>query len=129
MVLGELEKKVLNYLWQRSPADVKTVFAALTRNEGGNLNTIQTTLDRLYKKQLLDRTKQGHAYFYSPRVEREGLIATLIDNVTRDFTANDENVFINAFQSYSGQFEAQELDALESMIQAQRERLRLNKER
>ncbi|MFC3201850.1 BlaI/MecI/CopY family transcriptional regulator [Alteromonas oceani] len=129
MVLGDLEKQVLNYLWQRSPADVKTVFAALTRNKGGNLNTIQTTLERLYKKKLLDRHKQGHAYFYTPRVERESLIATLIDNATRDFTAMDENVFINAFQSYSGQFEEQELDALESMIQAQRERLRQNKER
>ena len=109
MVLGDLEKQVLNYLWQRSPADVKTVFAALTRNKGGNLNTIQTTLERLYKKKLLDRHKQGHAYFYTPRVERESLIATLIDNATRDFTAMDENVFINAFQSYSGQFKSRSL--------------------
>ncbi|GAC08329.1 BlaI/MecI/CopY family transcriptional regulator [Paraglaciecola chathamensis] len=128
MVLGDLEKQVLNYLWQRSPSDVKTVHEALTREKGGSLNTIQTTLDRLFKKKLLDRHKRGHAFFYTPRVERENLIVTLIDNATRDFTSSNENVFVNAFQSYSGQLEEQELDALDAMIQAQREKLRQDKE-
>ena len=30
-----------------------------------------TTLDRLYKKGLLARAKEGRAYLYSPRVTRE----------------------------------------------------------
>lgn len=128
MILGELEKQVLHYLWQRSPADAKSVFAALTQDKGGSLNTIQSTLDRLYKKQLLLRDKIGHAFFYSPRVARDALIAQLIDNATRDFTISDENVFIHAFQSYSGQFEEEELNALEAMIHAQRQRLRQDKE-
>lgn len=30
-----------------------------------------TTLDRLFKKGLLEREKEGRAYFYTPRVSRE----------------------------------------------------------
>src|SRR5438552_18897263 len=33
--------------------------------------TLMTTLDRLYKKQLLDRRKDGRAFLYSPAVSRE----------------------------------------------------------
>ena len=33
--------------------------------------TLMTTLDRLYKKSLLDRRKDGRAFLYSPAVSQE----------------------------------------------------------
>ena len=78
MILGELEKRVLQYLWETPEADAKQVHEALTRRQGGTLNTIQSTLDRLFKKNLLIRQKQGHAYYYHAKVGREELIAQLI---------------------------------------------------
>ena len=61
MQLGELEKQVLQYLWNASEADAKQVHVVLGQSRGNSLNTIQSTLDRLFKKGLLSRTKQGHA--------------------------------------------------------------------
>jgi predicted transcriptional regulator len=33
--------------------------------------TVMTTMDRLYKKGLLDRRKEGRAFFYSARLSRQ----------------------------------------------------------
>ena len=78
VILGDLEKRVMRYLWTATHADVKDVHAKLTKDQGGALNTIQSALDRLYRKGLLDRRKQGHAYVYCPRIGRRELIAQLI---------------------------------------------------
>jgi Zn-dependent protease with chaperone function len=45
------------------------------------LNTVQSTLERLYKKELLHREKVSHAYIYTPKVLREELMAQAIGEV------------------------------------------------
>ena len=92
MLLGELEKQVLEYLWKNQSADAKQVYSYFEKNRGGSLNTIQRTLERLYKKDLLNRVKQGHAYQYQSEVSRPDLIGQLIKNVTHDFVVEDENI-------------------------------------
>lgn len=120
MQLGELEKQVLQHLWSTSEADAKQVHALLGVSRGNSLNTIQSTLDRLYKKGLLSRTKQGHAYNYQAKVDREALIAQLIANVTSDFIEEGEHSLIAAFSSSSLNLDDEQLDQLEQLIEAQR---------
>lgn len=120
MLLGELEKQVLQYLWSVSSADAKQVHADLAKKRGGSLNTIQSTLDRLFKKGLLTRVKQGHAYYYQAKLEREDLIAQLIKNVTSDFVNAGENSLVAAFASVSSELDEAQLDQLEKLIEQQR---------
>jgi predicted transcriptional regulator len=120
MQLGELEKLVLQYLWNIKEADTKQVHSVLGLTRGNSHNTIQSTLDRLFKKKLLSRTKQGHAYFYTAKVDRESLIAQLITNVTSDFVQEGENSLVAAFSSASSQLDDEQLDALEKLIDEQR---------
>lgn len=120
MQLGELEKIVLQYLWNKKEADAKQVHSVLGVTRGNSLNTIQSTLDRLFKKELLSRSKQGHAYCYRAKVDRESLIAQLITNVTSDFVKDGENSLIAAFSSASSQLDDAQLDTLESLIEEQR---------
>ena len=66
--LGPLEREVMESIWRRpeeSGVSVRDIHLAF----GGRLayTTLMTTLDRLHKKGLLDRRKQGRAFFYSPR--------------------------------------------------------------
>lgn len=123
MQLGELEKQVLQYLWQNQTASAKQVHAVFERERGSALNTIQTTLDRLYKKGLLTRVKESHAFLYSPKVERHTLIAQLIKDVTHDFISGDENSLIAAFTSISSDLDIKQLDELEQLIAQQRSKL------
>lgn len=129
MQLGELEKQVLEYLWKTQPADAKQVHSYFEKNRGGSLNTIQSTLDRLFKKDLLGRIKNGHAFQYYPKVERHELIGQLIKNITHDFVAEDENSVVAAFSSISSDLDEKQLDKLEAMIEQQRQKIQKNSEK
>ena len=59
--LGALETAVMEHLWERGSGDVKTVHAALKARRI-TINTIQSTLRRLFDKQLLRRDKVSHAH-------------------------------------------------------------------
>ena len=62
---------MLAALWQRGNATVRELLA------DGSVTlaytTVMTTLDRLYKKRLLDRVPEGRAFRYSPSQTREEL--------------------------------------------------------
>lgn len=123
MKLGELEKLVLQYLWKHKSADVKQVFAHFEKVRGGSLNTYQSTLDRLFKKDLLSREKVGYAFHYQPRVERHELIGKLIKSVTSDFVTEDDNSLLAAFSSISKDFNVDQLSKLEALIEEQKQKL------
>ena len=116
MVLGELEKLALNYFWTVSGADAKQVHKYFSEQRGGSLNTIQTALDRLFKKGLLNREKIGHAFHYSAANSRKTFIGQLILSVTQDFVSSDEDNLLAAFVSVSSDLDDQQLSELEATI-------------
>jgi predicted transcriptional regulator len=69
--LGPLEQQLLEELWRRKNATVRELL------DSGDTKlaytTIMTTLDRLYKKQLLGRVPEGRAFRYSPRHTKQDL--------------------------------------------------------
>ena len=77
--LGPLERQVLDETWRRGEVSVRDI--CLTFGEQIAYTTIMTTLDRLYKKRLLDRRKSGRAYLYSPAVSREQLETGIREDV------------------------------------------------
>ncbi len=73
--LGPLETRVMEILWSRGDCTVHGVVAHL---EAGKLDagkraytTVMTTLDRLFKKGLLERRKADRAFVYTPRYSRQ----------------------------------------------------------
>ena len=120
MPLGELEKLVLQYLWETETADVKQVFAYFEKRRGGSLNTIQSTLDRLFKKGLLVREKHGHAFQYQAAVDRDTFIGQLINEISSDFGSSGENTLLAAFTSLSSNLDEKQLDELERLIEERR---------
>ncbi len=69
--LGPLEQRLLEALWARGNATVRE----LVDNGYQDLayTTVMTTLDRLFKKDLLVREAEGKAFRYTPRLSREEL--------------------------------------------------------
>lgn len=119
--LGDLEKLVLNYLWAHGIADAKQVHGHFKKSRGGSLNTIQSTLDRLHKKGLLAREKQGHAYQYRAATDKKAFIGALIRKVTQDFSPDNDQL-LAAFVSMSADMDEAHLDRLEQLIQDSRQR-------
>jgi predicted transcriptional regulator len=79
--LGPLEQQLLSALWTRGSATVREL------RDAGNLKlaytTVMTTLDRLYKKQLLNRAAEGRAFRYSPRYTQQELEKAAIGETIR----------------------------------------------
>jgi predicted transcriptional regulator len=69
LALGKLERQVLDEAWKRSELSVRDVYLAF--GESVAYTTLMTTLDRLFKKKLLTRRKDGRAFLYLPAVTRE----------------------------------------------------------
>jgi len=69
LALGKLERAVLAETWNRREVTVRDIYLAF--EERIAYTTLMTTLDRLYKKRLLERHKDGRAFLYSPAVSPE----------------------------------------------------------
>jgi predicted transcriptional regulator len=79
LALGKLERQVLEEIWRSDEVCVRDVFIAF--EERVAYTTLMTTLDRLYKKQLLSRRKEGRAFYYSPLVSSEELEQGITEDV------------------------------------------------
>ena len=67
--LGPLEERLLAALWERGHATVRDLVDGACSDLA--YTTVMTTLDRLFKKNLLSREADGRAFRYTPRVTRE----------------------------------------------------------
>src|SRR5882762_3976091 len=67
--LGRLEFELMEILWSRGESNVRDVAQHLRRPLA--YTTVMTTLDRLYKKGLLERRMPERAFLYSTGMSRE----------------------------------------------------------
>lgn len=67
-VLGPLELTVMEIMWAHGENNVRDVVDKLHRPLA--YTTVMTTLDRLFKKGLLDRRKSERAFIYSATLTR-----------------------------------------------------------
>lgn len=81
--LGKLEQNVLKEVWRRQEASVRDIYLAF--DEKIAYTTLMTTLDRLFKKKLLTRRKDGRAFFYlaavSPHELEQGIREDVIEGL------------------------------------------------
>jgi predicted transcriptional regulator len=89
--LGTLEREVMDIVWAASAeASVREVHEQLRRTVA--YTTVMTTLDRLYKKGLLARSRDGKAYRYSPAMQRHELAMELVSRLVDDIGEHDREL-------------------------------------
>jgi len=81
LILGPLETQVMEVLWACGECRVREVVKRLDRNMA--YTTVMSTLDRLFRKNLVSRRMCDRAYFYSPLVTCQ----EWKDKVARDVVA------------------------------------------
>ncbi len=123
--LGPLETKVLELLWARDGAatvhDAHLAFPELA------YTTLMTTLDRLYRKGVLLRRRRGRAFVYEPRCSQVDLLGEKVTTQVADFLAASgaDNVLLSTLVRIVGRQDAALLDELETLVQAERKRLKM----
>jgi len=114
--LGELEIAVLEYLWSNGELDTKSVHAVLGKARGISHNTIQSTLERLFKKKLLTRMKVSYAYVYQTAVARDELMGQMINDVVNTISKDNTDGMLAAFVDIAARTDDAHLDKLEQLI-------------
>jgi len=119
--IGPLETEMLTALWKHGPGTVRDLLdAGLT---GVAYTTAMTTLDRLYKKGLLHRRKQGRAFIYTPSLTRaefnEKLACHAIEVMLH---CSEPQALLSYFVDAVGEADEQLLDELQRAIEKRRER-------
>lgn len=68
----------MEHLWAAGEACAQATHEQLSRERELALSTVQSTLERLVRKQLLTRDKVGRAFRYRPAVTLDHLTASLV---------------------------------------------------
>jgi predicted transcriptional regulator len=122
--LGRLEIQVMEILWERGECNVREVAGQLARPLA--YTTVMTTLDRLFKKGLLQRHKSARAFFYAPRLSRADCQRQIASDFVARFLAGprtSRQLLISGLLDAVGQHDAVLLEELEKKIQSKRKEI------
>lgn len=122
--LGRLEFELMEILWSRDECNVREAASQLERPLA--YTTVMTTLDRLYKKGLLDRRLQDRAYLYCARWTREEWERQRAEHLLAGFFAGSNpstDLLLSSFLEAVGEHDAALLDELEKKIRKKRREL------
>jgi len=127
--LGPFERQLLAELWSRGSATVREL-----TNDGKihqAYTTVMTTMDRLYKKGLLDRVVEGRAFRYTPRHTAEELQrVAAVEGIRQLLGSGDTSSLPLSYlvEALSAQ-DAQLLDELQLLVERKRRELKSQEQR
>jgi predicted transcriptional regulator len=123
---GPLEVQVLEAVWREArPATVRDLHPSFP---GIAYTTLMTTLDRLYKKGVLERNRVGRAFAYVPRFERPEIERRLAARSVEELlgAASGRRALeplLSCFVDAVSERDRLLLDDLERLLREKRERL------
>jgi predicted transcriptional regulator len=118
--LGELESSVMRVVWQHSPATAREVCDRMRGERARAYTTIMTTMDRLHRKGLLVREKDGLAWRYRPTMGEAEFEATVANGLAARILAAHGEAALAAFVDAAADADESLLDRLRQLIDARR---------
>ncbi len=122
--LGFLELDVMDVVWAGGQWTVRDVVQKLERTLA--YTTVMTTLDRLFKKGMLDRTKSERAFVYSAALSRSQWERKRAGSLLADLLGGSQparELLLSSLLDAVGQYDAQLLEQLEQRIRDKRREL------
>jgi predicted transcriptional regulator len=124
LALGTLELALMEILWSQGESSVREVVPKLSRPLA--YTTVMTTLDRLFKKGLLDRHKSDRAFVYSPHLCRQEWERQRAGSLVAGFLSGpnpSSELLLSCLLDAVGEHDARLLDELEKKIRIRRKEL------
>jgi len=122
--LGPFERQVLQELWSHGNATVRELLADGKIHQA--YTTVMTTMDRLYKKGLLDRVAEGRAFRYTPHHTPEEMQrVTAIESIRQLLGSDDASALpLSYLVEALSAHDAQLLDELQLLVERKRRELK-----
>lgn len=119
-VLGELEMRLMELVWKEHPISVRTACDRLGGKQA--YTTIMTTLDRLHKKRLLRRHKDGNAFLYEPAIDRAEYQRRVVEAALTPLMEQGATPVLAAFVEIAADLDESNLAELQRLIASHRRR-------
>jgi predicted transcriptional regulator len=123
--LGKLERQVMEETWRLGEVSVREIHRTFDQQIA--YTTLMTTLDRLFKKKLLERRKDGRAFVYRPLVSRDdldrGIKEDVVDGLLGHGADGVEPVLACIVDTISER-DRELLDELDRLVQEKKRELR-----
>ncbi len=124
--LGELERVVMEHLWEAARAGgpdyrgatVREVHAGFEGERELAYTTVMTVLDRLAKKSLVTRERDGRAWRYLPADTREALTAQTMRRTLDDMDVTDRRAALLHFLDGASSDEIADIKAALAEVEA-----------
>lgn len=113
----ELELEILKILWGNGPLAVRDVREQLESQAGRVLahSTVITMLNILHRKGYVRRKKQGKAFVFFPKVEKESVTGQMMgDLLSRVFDGSASAMMLNLLET--SDVDAEEMAQLRKLI-------------
>ena len=122
--LGKLERAVLNEAWKREEVSVRDIYLAFGENIA--YTTLMTTLDRLFKKKILTRRKDGRAFLYAPAVSPDEFEQGIREDVIEGLLGHGSDVqpVLACIVDTVSERDRELLDELDRLIKEKRRELK-----
>jgi BlaI family transcriptional regulator, penicillinase repressor len=111
----ERELDLLKVLWERGPSSVREVYELLSRSEDLSFTTVQTMLQVMFDKGLVERELMGRSLIYTAKVKREEAERAMVgDLLERLFNGSAQQLLARALDVKKASPE--ELRAIQTLI-------------
>lgn len=97
--LGPRETDALDHLWESGSLSAQELRQRIDSTTV-SLNTIQSTLERLHRKGIVSRAKDGRLYRYSAALTRAELISRLLRDLAEDVGGGELAPMISGFADF-----------------------------
>ena len=123
--LGELERAVMEHLWSTAEAHpdgltVREVHDEIGVRRGLAYTTLMTVLDRMAKKDLVSRERDGRAWRYTPASTREELTSESLHHTLGELAGETRRSALLHFLDESTPEELDELKEALAELEARR---------
>lgn len=95
--LGELEKQIMDIVWECNGGSGRDVLTKLKKNRKLAYTTVATILQRLFEKGLLKRTEDKSGYIYSPKLSKESFSRNIAQSFLKKFINSFGDTAIASF--------------------------------
>lgn len=120
---GSLERVVLECLWASTEAHpdgltVREVHDAVGVERGLAYTTVMTVLDRMAKKELASREREGRAWRYRPAASREALTSEALHHTLGELSGGSRRSVLLHFLEESTPEDLEEFRAALAQVEA-----------
>ena len=79
--LGDLQLKIMKFLWERGDATVAEVHQAITRERGLAYTTVATMLRKMEGRRLVKHRVEGRSFVYRTAVAADAVTRSMADHL------------------------------------------------